>query len=300
MIYVRLILIMVYNLRIDSSHATIHSPYFHQPYAHDQPSRDEEVTPPSAESRLRPCSFSTAPSTPPQHLDMDRSRPICPQVSGMAEGSSDSAAISPMLRRLTTPNSERSPQKTSATQQFPPSSSSKSPNEQHSLLSLRAIQLEPFLDGRSPDEHAPRDTNRASFPLSNGTVNSPLVPPMSSIASRTAQYPSLQTRMNDHFHQPYAHGQPPPTHSDVSPRVRDFANMSPPERVHPHQYFPDSRTPQSEELTPQSAESHLSTSSFSDAPSPNPLSDGTLMVGTFKCEHAGCTAPPFQTQYLLK
>ncbi len=163
--------------------------------------------------------------------------------------------------------------------------------------SLRAIQLAPLLDGRSPNENAPHGTKRASFSLSNGTVNSR---PMSSIAPRPAQYPSIQTRTNGHFHQPYAHGQTSPAHSDVSPRVRDLANMSPPEPVHSHQYFPDSRTPQSEELTPQSAENHLSTSSFGNAPSPNPLSDATLIDGVFKCEHAGCTAPAFQTQFLQK
>ena len=236
-----------------------------------------------------------------------------PSRSSHRKRDSDSAAISPMLRRFTIPNSGRSPTETlPAMQQSPPSSSSKSPNGQHSLPSLRAIQLEPLLDGRSPNENAPHGINRPSFPLSNGTVNSP---PMSSIAPRQAQYPSPQTRMNGHFHQPYPHGQPSPAYSDASPR--DPANMSPPVKpVHPQNCF-GARTPQSEELTPQSAGSHLSASSFSTTPSPHahhldsdrgrpilpPLSGmagGSLMIGAFKCEHAGCTAPAFQTQYLLK
>ena len=267
MISVRLIFKMVYNLTIDSSHTISHTRY--QPDAHDQPSwgsQNKAPTPSLAESRLSQSSFSTAPSTRPQHFDMDRSRPIRPQLSSIAEESS-----------------------------------------------LRAIQLEPLSDSRSPNENAPHGTNRASIPLSNGTVKSP---PMSSIAPRPAQYPNEQTRMNDHFHQPYTHGQPFPAHNDASPR--DFANMSPlGEPVHRRQYLSSPRTPQSEELTPQSAESHLSTSSFSNAPSPHPhhldldrggpiispvsnMAGGSLMIGTFKCEHAGCTAPAFQTQYLLK
>ena len=237
-----------------------------------------------------------------------------PLRSSHRKGDPESAAILPMLRRFIIPNSERSPTETlSAMQQSPPLSSSKSPNGQHSLPSLRAIQLEPLLEGRSPNENAPHGINRPPFPLSNGALNSP---PMSSIAPRPAQYPSPQTRINGHFHQTYPHGQPSPAHSDASPR--DSANMSPPGKpVHSHQYFSGPRTPQSEELTPQSAESHLSTSSFSTAPSPHhrhldldqgrpilpPVSGmagGPLIIGAFKCEHAGCTAPAFQTQYLLK
>ena len=229
------------------------------------------------------------------------------------KGDSDSAAISPILRKYTIPNSERSPTETlPAMQQSPPSTSSKSPNAQHSLPSLRAIQLEPLLDGRSQNETAPRHINRPPFPLSNGTVNSP---PISSIAPKSIQYPSPHNRMNDHFHQSYAHGQPSPAYSDASPR--DSAKMSPPGKPIYPQYYGSGRASQSEELTPKSAESHLSPSSFNAAPSPNPhhsdvdrsrpilpppsgMAGGSMMMGTFKCEHTGCTASAFQTQYLLK
>lgn len=254
----------------------------------------------------------SAGANPPKRTEYGLVASHSPSKSSHRKADPDSAAISPMLRRFTIPNSERSPTETlPAMQQSPPSSSSRSPNSQHSLPSLRAIQLEPLLDGRSPNESASHGINRPSFPLSNGTVNSP---PMSSVAARPAQYPSPQTRMNGPFHQPYPHGQPSPAYSDASPR--DCANMSRPVKpIHP-QCYPGGRTPQSEELTPQSAESHLSTSSLSTAPSPishqldmdrsrpilPPLSGmagGSLMIGTFKCEHAGCTAPAFQTQYLL-
>ena len=258
-------------------------------------------------------SSPSAGASSPKRTKYESNASRSPSKNSHGKGGPDSAAISPMLRRFTIPNSERSPTETlPAMQQSPPSSSSKSPNGQHSLPSLRAIQLEPLLDGRSPNESVPHGMNRPPFPLSNGTANSP---PMSSIAARPTQYPSPQTRMNGHFHQPYPHGQPSPAYSEASPR--DSATMSPPGKpIHP-QYYPGGRTPQSEELTPQSAESHLSTSSFSTAPSPNPhhvdtdrsrpilpplsgMPGGSLMIGAFKCEHAGCTAPAFQTQYLLK
>lgn len=234
-----------------------------------------------------------------------------PSRTSDRKGDPDSAAISPMLRRFTIPNSERSPTETlPAMQQSPPSSSSKSPNGQHRLPSLRAIQLEPLLDGRSSSENTPHGINRPPFPLTNGTLSSS---PM--IASRSAQYSNPQTRMNGPFRQPYPSGQPSPAHSDAS--TKDSANMSPPGKPIHSQYQSSGRVSQSEELTPQSAESQLSTSSFSTAPSPHPhpsdmdrgrsilpplldMPGGSLMIGTFKCEHAGCTAPAFQTQYLLK
>ena len=237
------------------------------------------------------------------------SRPL--SRSSHSKGDADSAAISPLLRRFTIPMSARSPTETlPALQQSPPSSSIKSPKGQQNLPSLRAMQIEPLLETRNPNENAPHAMHRSSFPLTNVSVNSS---PISSVgATRPAQYPSPQSRMNGHFPQSYAHGQPSPAYSDASPR--DSSTMSPPGKpIHPQNYA-DGRTAQSEELTPQSAESHLSPSSFSTVPSPHPQhldkdrSRLTLpppppmtgMVGTFKCDHAGCMAPAFQTQYLLK
>ena len=263
-------------------------------------------------TEYRRSSPNAGPSSP-KRSKHGPSATYLPSESSQEKRDPDSAAISPMLRRFTIPNSERSPTETlPAMQQSPPSSSSKSPSGQQSLPSLRAIQLEPLLDGRSPNETTPHGIHRPQFPLSNGTVKSP---PMNSITPRPVQYPSPHTLMNGHFHQTYPHGQPSPAYSDASPR--DTANMSPPGKpLHPH-YNAGGRTPQSEELTPQSAESQLSTSSFSTAPSPHPnhldmdqtrpilpplsgVAGGSLIIGAFKCEQPGCTATAFQTQYLLK
>ena len=280
---------------------------------HSRPARPKIFTQTSPQEPKDEYRQSSPPigASSPKRTKHGSSANHSPSRSSHRKGDPDSAAISPMLRRFTIPNSARSPTETlPAMQQSPPSSSSKSPNGQRSLPSLRAIQLEPLLDTRSPNENAPHSINRPPFPLSNGAMNSP---PISSIAPRSAQYPSPQTRMNGNFHQSYPHGQPSPAYSDPSPR--DSANMSPPGKPTHSQYQVSRRTPQSEELTPHSAEGHLSTSSFSPAPSPHhldmdrsrpilpPLSGMTgnpPMMGAFKCEHAGCTAPAFLTQYLLK
>ena len=177
------------------------------------------------------------------------------------------------------------------------------------MPSSRADQLEPSLpESLSPNENAPFSIHNSASPLINISDNSSTISSVDAV--RPTQYPSPQSRMNGYFPQTYAHGQPSPVYSDASPR--DSSTMSPREPIYP-QHYPDRRTPQSEELTPQSAESHLSTSSFSTVSSPHPQhldkdrSRLTLppppmtgMVETFKCDHAGCMAPAFQTQYLLK
>lgn len=283
---------------------------------HSRPARPKILTRPSLpESKTsvhvkpeRQCSPSAEGSSPKRAKHGSSvSRPL--SRSSHSKGDADSAAISPMLRRFTIPNSERSPTETlPALQQSPPSSSIKSPKGQQNLPSLRAMQIEPLLETRNPNENAAHAIHRSSFPLTNVSVNSS---PISSVgATRPNQYPSPQSRINGHFPQTYPHGQPSPAYSDASPR--DSSTMSPPGKPIQSQLYTDRRTPQSEELTPQSAESHLSTSSFSTAPSPHsqhldkdrsrltlPPPGINGIVGTFKCDHIGCTAPAFQTQYLL-
>lgn len=226
------------------------------------------------------------------------------------DGDSDSAALSPMVRRYTIPNSERPSEALPAMVNSPTSSSARSPNNQQSLPSLRQIQLEPSLLDASR-------SNRSPYSMSNGTVNSS---PISAIAPRPAHFPSPQTGVNGVFNQqsPYSHHSP--SHSGASPST----NMSPPAGKPSSQgYYANARTPQSEESTPQSAVSHRSSSSFSTVPSPHPNQmeiDGSqrrtlpplptmptippttaiVAAGSFKCDYPGCTAQPFQTQYLLK
>ena len=156
------------------------------------------------------------------------------------------------------------------------------------LPSLRLVQLEPSLpEPRSPNESAPLSIHNPSSPLVNISDDSSHISSVD--ATRPTQYASRQSRIHHHFPQIYPHGAPSPLHSDAEPR--DSSPISPPP-VHLERYA-DRRTPQSEELTPQAAESHLSTGSFSIAPSPH-----SQHLGTFECDL--CTAPAFQTQSLLE
>ncbi|KAL8694974.1 MAG: hypothetical protein Q9218_000446 [Villophora microphyllina] len=258
-----------------------------------------------------------APAVDPENLDPALSGAgdkIIPDEKGRRNSSdahrSSPLATSPRLRQfMASKGSEILPAIQSAT----PSLSSKSPNGQQSLPSISA-QLGGLVDGPSPNEPLP---NRSTFPISN--ANGIQSPPMSGISPRPTQYPSPQTRLKT-FPNPYSAAQPSPasTYSEISPREpyrlsHDPTSMSPPGKPGPP-YYSTGRTPQSDELTPQSVESYAGFKGFTGGISPNgdhsaiesgrilpPLpGTGPLATGHFKCDFPGCTAPPFQTQYLLK
>ncbi|KAI9707391.1 MAG: hypothetical protein M1836_000352 [Candelina mexicana] len=134
------------------------------------------------------------------------------------------------------------------------------------------------------------------------------------------------------YQQPYPPPQSSPasSYSEVSPhetfrQSHDPAEVSPqppPSHQGSHPYYYKRRASQATENAPPyaaaSSESHPSTESFSPATNPTPgdhrtsidsnqLSNGhaqqqpmgPLAAGGFKCDYPSCSAPPFQTQYLL-
>ncbi|MCJ1403572.1 hypothetical protein MMC11_006795 [Xylographa trunciseda] len=208
-----------------------------------------------------------------------------------------------------------------AMQNSPPQSAN-SPTSLHNLPSIHS-KLGSLVDGPLPPDRGLRSTgislqNTPSFPPIDAPVHSP---PMDFKAPRVPPFGSIQTRTNGQFHHGYPTTEPSPasTVSEASPRdtyrlSQDPTSMSPPSK-YPRQFSSSSMTPQSEVQTPLSAESLPSASSFSTETSPNgdrmsidrdrpilpPLNASASVVGAgFKCEYTGCTAPPFQTQYLLK
>lgn len=196
----------------------------------------------------------------------------------------------------------------------PQQNATKSPNGPQSLPSLHD-QLGPLA------EFSPVKGEAASGTLSNGrgtfvSINGHSPP-------KTAQYPSLQTR---NHHHPY-----PPTAPQPSPSNTSYSSNSPRDFRSGHDpmglshsgkpgsaYYSNGTTPQSDEQGPLYAESNPTTGSYStdaspigdrmsiDTPRPitlPPLPAGgplPLANGGYKCEYTGCTAAPFQTQYLLK
>lgn len=229
---------------------------------------------------------------------------------------SDSLKSSPVFRHAISV-SQGSPMDSEtlpAMKTAPQQNATKSPNGQQSLPSLHD-QLGPLA------EFSPVKGEAASGTSSNGrgtfvSINGHSPP-------KTAQYPSLQAR---NYHHPY-----PPTAPQPSPSNTSYSSNSPRDFRSGHDplglslsgkpgsgYYSNGATPQSDEQVPLSVESNPTTGSYSTDASPigdrmsidtarpitlPPLPAGgplPLANGGFKCEYNGCTAAPFQTQYLLK
>lgn len=156
------------------------------------------------------------------------------------------------------------------------------------------------------------NAGRHSFSRVSGTVHSPTV----GSTSRPGRYSSPHGRLATNSF-PYSHSQqsPPGTYSETSPRNYQQCQdptASPLPKFQTPQFY-GTRGPQSDDLTPISAESFPSTANFSADTSPNEdhmniegrsalptLTSIPLISGSYKCDFEGCTASPFQTQYLLK
>ena len=239
--------------------------------------------------------------------------------SSTADGSSK--AISPPLRQYAIPASQGSPLETLPAMQNSPPQSSKPPLGQQTLPGIHA-QLGSLADGPPPPNGLALQT-RQSFPSVNGSGHSP---PKDFTSMRPTNFAPTQPRANGHYttNYPTTERSPASTLSDASPREtyrpsQDPTSMSPPGTFGSRSYPSNRLTPQSQSdmQTPLSAESQVSASSFSTATSPNddrmsidgdrpilpplqPPNGPPLIGGGFKCDYDGCTAAPFQTQYLLK
>lgn len=214
-------------------------------------------------------------------------------------------AMSSALRPYTVTSADRTPGDTlPAMQTSPPTNTSKSPGPPQGLPSLHDSGLKPLLDGGPVKNGFPAH----STPSASSSALSPAA------SSKMARFPSSPGRSNSAFPQNFAHGQPSPAYSNASPR--EAARMSAPSHpnIQPPKFPPKSA---SEALTPQSADN--CTIGYAGASSPLPSGEPIeidragrilpplvphlgppIINGHFKCQHEGCTAAPFQTQYLLK
>lgn len=175
--------------------------------------------------------------------------------------------------------------------------------------------LDSLLPPTSESDVRPNGINagRPSFSLASTTARSPTI---GSITSRSGRFSSPHARLaTNSFSYSQSQQSPPGTYSETSPRnyqqCQDPA-ASPLPKFQPAQFY-GARGPQSDDLTPISAESFPSIGNFSADTSPNgdhmniegrpvlpPLTSIPLISGSYKCDFDGCAAQPFQTQYLLK
>ena len=217
----------------------------------------------------------------------------------------------PELSQFTIPASEGSPNETLPAMQNSATNGAKALQNQQTLPGIQE-QLGPLADSPlSPDSSS---RSASSMRQSRNPFNTPtgtgLPTPLDGTFPRSNGYIHVQRGTIAQYSQGLG-GHPSPastTMSESSPRDfharTDIASQ--PSRYAPsHTSIP---TPQSDLSTPLSADSH---SAYSPQTSPNgdPISPGdshghysnNISLGAVhKCDIPGCTAPPFQTQYLLK
>ncbi|OCK82917.1 hypothetical protein K432DRAFT_292156 [Lepidopterella palustris CBS 459.81] len=236
----------------------------------------------------------------------------------------DSLATSPNLRELTIPQSKGSPRQTLPALQNPNSPSrdgpNGSPNQKHKLPSFRQLsELAEVAAHERNEANANGYHHRHSF---SSTGQSP------TLVSR--HFSTSTQRSPPSGFAPLSATSPTSAHSDISTQdlfLRSGQN---------HHYFFNRRPSQASENGPpypptipsaSTADSYPSSDSFSPGsqvtpidghshrmsidgavnrtlPPPNPSGPHIQHIpphgaGGFKCEHPGCIAPPFQTQYLL-
>jgi hypothetical protein len=225
-----------------------------------------------------------------------------------------SSATSPALRQYTIPPSEGSPMETLPAMRASPALPASSITGPQNLPSL-ASQVGDLKDAPPPTQSvAHTHTHRKSF-----SSNSALHSPPKEYRTGPGYPTAIHTRVNGSYGPPY-HTEPSPasTNSAISPREyrtnKSFRSMSPPSKFGPRQYQTNGPTPQSDAQTPlstTSTQTSMRTLSSGSSPAADvyldpdrmlpPLNcNGPMIAGGFKCDHPGCTAVPFQTQYLLK
>ena len=265
-------------------------------------------------TRSDAASGDSKDSTPPISPDGVHPLPVkienggslmSPPFSAIGRNGLHATEISPKLLKHTIAPSEGSPMETlPAIQSSPNSQTGKSPSNQQNLPSLQHLDLP--MDDRSPKENDLRPMGtiqRHTFPSQS--------PSTGPLTSRTPTFPSPQTRLNKPFKPQYPPTQTSPASifSETSPREpyqhsQDATSMSPPGQRERQSYL-NGPPSHNDELTPSSgsADTPLSAESMGldgQRPILPPLVNGPYVAGVFRCEHHGCMAAPFQTQYLLK
>ena len=165
-------------------------------------------------------------------------------------------------------------------------------NSHQILPSLRAIGLEPLVDGRVSSESSPHSRDRPELPPENAVVNTN---PTASIVSMSSGSQDLTASV--------PRGQPSPAYADAPATDSTICSSTgrPFRRIFQDRELTSQSTDPRPYLSPQPLMNELDFNRAQPILPPlssiaNESSDG----GIFKCEHPGCGAPAFQTQYLLK
>lgn len=196
-----------------------------------------------------------------------------------------------------------------------------------SLPSLPSLHSTPSsCAGPSPDTGSGSNQVLPSIHSALSALSNELPPPRPNPLPPPYSYPGSAASRNDSPHdrqlpQLVPHQIPPSPFSHFSPAsIKDASNnpspasqpsfwqrppVGPPPPEPHHKVAPYDASP----MTAKSPTTSYPTPIEQIAPNPGtsertsfsqPSINGTAITGSYKCTHPGCTAPPFQTQYLLK
>ena len=214
-----------------------------------------------------------------------------PFPEGKGEIEDESITTSPALAKFAISAAEANPDSTlPAIQKSPPRSmSSHSPDGVQSLPSLQTT-----LDQIVSTPIA--DTPNATSPYSQILGQSPIVTRPQHMAAGTGPSPIVYSHPSPASSKDMTSMSPPgyPSHPSLwrsTPKEGSLSTTSPPASV--PGLTPSTSYPSPKENT--SPESSTTPQSLNGAV----LTNGAITTTAFKCTHPGCTAPPFQTQYLL-
>ncbi|MCJ1352484.1 MAG: hypothetical protein MMC33_002468 [Icmadophila ericetorum] len=194
--------------------------------------------------------------------------------------------------------------------QNPQDGNPRSPNSQQSLPPLSSLDILDLQDGGNRSG-AVGNQGLPALTTSNAMVQSPR---NAAFQPNISPWVSIQTFTG--FQSVPSPASTLSQHSPRDPHVRGSEQkaMSPPERISTQYSISNtSSSGGNAPPTPSSIDSSQGAMYSNNETSPNgdqssmdesarklpPLTASAALNGGFKCDHAGCTAPPFQTQYLL-
>ncbi|KAJ9270192.1 hypothetical protein DTO271D3_1490 [Paecilomyces variotii] len=230
-----------------------------------------------------------------------------PSITSEHNPTNDTLKTTP-LGKYAIPASSRSAQELLPALQSPPQSIfANSPENPQSLPSLQSALGEQLLEA-APKDHSSRINNGLPHHLPPIPASSPTLNRSAMGHERTLSGPLPPPQMPS----PYSHVSPGST--------KEISAMSPPSSQPPYWRTTSTVKPELPYMTsPYEPSPHIPQAVNSPATSyPTPTepktvnepersiypsapsqSNGPVPAGSFKCSYPGCTAPPFQTQYLL-
>lgn len=237
----------------------------------------------------KPSTFRSLPSIQESLYGKRETLPLPSKLSLGPRSPDDSLATSPLGKFAISP-SQRPPQEQLPALQSPPQSAGAgSPENSQSLPSIFSalgdLTHPSPANGLTPSPYTPFSPMTTSS--SQSGRNNDQLPPITTLRPPNTQDLATPASRSSHW----SPTKPRPPDKEFAGSPYDISRKSPPAKDPAANAYP----------TPMEYKSAGAGESDQTGLTPgNHSSPGSTTGGTYKCTHPGCTAAPFQTQYLLK